>query len=254
MKKKLLMMAIALIGLTGITASAQEAKDNNATRPTPGQMNKMRQPREFTEFAFEGILLDINQQQRIDSLNAAVKSNCPEGRERACCAKDTPTQCADCNKADCKKADCNKADCNKADCNKADCNKADCKKADCNKADCKKADCNKADCKKADCNQAASPAKDCKGKGPKAHRMMRPNPYGEEYVAKVKEILTPDQFAIFEENISNMPMNMHRADRSMVKGGAKARKIEDAKMAKANRDKAKQLKSDKNKASKKETK
>lgn len=211
MKKKLLMMAIALIGLTGLTANAQEAADNNASRPTPGQMNKMRQPREFTEFAFEGILLDINQQQRMDSLNAAVKANRPERPERACCAKDSTAK------------------------------------------ECKKADCKKEDCKKDKCQNATN-ATDCKAKAPKAHRMMRQNPYGEEYVAKVKEILTPDQFAIFEENISNMPNNFQRADKSLMKEGAKARKFDKAKMSKADRDKAKDLKSKKNKASNKETK
>lgn len=233
MRKRLLMMAIALIGLTGITASAQETADNNATRLTPGQMNKMRQPREFTEFAFEGILLDINQQQRMDSLNAAVKANRPE-RPEGCCTNESTAKCGDCKKSDCKKEDC--------------------KKADCKKEGCKKDDCKKADCKKDKCQNAEGCANDCKDKGPKAHRMMCKNPYGDEYVAKVKEILTPDQFAIFEENISNMPMNMNKANRSMMKDGAKARKIDNARMAKGNRDKAKQLKSNQNKASKKETK
>lgn len=200
MKKKLLMMAIALVGLTGLTAFAQDSQNNNSNRPTPGQMNKMRQPREFTEFAFEGILLDINQQQRMDSLNAAVRANCPEMSGRECCQNDSTTERADCKKDNCKKGDCQGAQCQNAG--------------------------------TSSCNRGQ--------RSPKDHRMMRRNPYGDEYIAKVKEILTPEQFALFEENISKMPMNMKRVGGCTMKEGAKARRTDNARPAKCRRDRTSQ--------------
>lgn len=172
MKKKILMMAIALIGLTGISATAQTTSDN-AARPTPGSMNKMRQPREFSEFAFEGILLDINQQQRMDSLNAAVKANRP-------CKSDNQ--------------------------------------------------CDQASCDNQCCQQQAQG----NGKAQKHHGMRPGMPYDKDYIAKVKEILTPEQYTMFLENIVMMPQNMQQAapalnkNAKLTKAGkpAKAMKIQ----------------------------
>lgn len=263
MKKKLLLMAIALIGLTGITAQAQETQ---ARQEAPVAQNKMRQPREFTEFAFEGILLDINQQQRIDSLNAAVKANRPGRPDRACCANDS----ADCTKAECQKADCKKGDCRKADCKKADCKKDNCNQGQCNQGQCNQGQCTKPEscakddknCENAQCAGAA-PCKDMKradgdrrGKGPKGNGMRMHNPYGKEYVAKVKEILTPDQFVIFEENLSNMPMNMKNADPRLRNANSAADMSKNCKM-KGDKKKSDKMKLDKKKSdkkSKKETK
>lgn len=76
---------------------------------------------------------------------------------------------------------------------------------------------------------------DRRPKGPKGPRMMMQNPYGEEYVAKVKEILTPDQFEIFEENISNMPMMRKPGN---LKEGAKAAGMGRTPKAKADMKKA----------------
>lgn len=53
-------------------AAACAATDNRAS-------DKMYRPQKFTDFAFEGILLDMGQQARMDSLNAAM----------------APKQCAD---------------------------------------------------------------------------------------------------------------------------------------------------------------
>ena len=109
MKKKILVMAIAILGFAGATASAQETTSTNSRQETNAPQNKMRQPREFNEFAFEGILLDINQQTRMDSLNAAVKANRPERKGNGQCAS------TECQKSECKKAECKKGDCTAAE-------------------------------------------------------------------------------------------------------------------------------------------
>lgn len=186
MKKKILMMAIALLGITGMSATAQTTRESNAGQPTPGAMNKMRQPRDFNEFAFEGILLDLNQQQRMDSLNAAVKANRPSGCD---------SQCA--------QANCDK----------------------------------KCDNQNPQCSQQGQ----CKGKGdmkaPKKHSMRPGMPYDQEYIAKVKEILTPDQYTMFLENIVMMPQNMQQAapglnkNAKMMKAATPAKTMKNKKTA-----------------------
>lgn len=91
MKKKFFAIALAAVAAAGITISAQSADNNRqkGDKPcskenccaqqcqdgTPGDNNKMGRPQSFRDFAFEGILLDLNQQQRMDSLNAAVKAD-----------------------------------------------------------------------------------------------------------------------------------------------------------------------------------
>lgn len=212
-----MIMALALFGLAGATASAQETTSTNSSQETQVPQNKMRQPREFTEFAFEGILLDINQQQRMDSLNAAVKANRPVRGENGQCAS------AECQKSDCKKADCKKGECTAAD--------AQCQKA----GNCQA---NGKECKKGD--------SECRGKNPKGQRMLR-TPYGPEYVAKVKEILTPEQFEMFQENVSNMQANMRKANPGM-KEGARGARMEKA--HKHSADKVKAAKANKSKTSK----
>ncbi len=206
MKKKILLMAIALLGLTGISASAQQTQNEPTRRESPaGENNKMRQPREFTEFAFEGVLLDINQQQRIDSLNAAVKAKRPAKPVATCCPADST------KKAECKSSDCKKAQCDNAT--------ASCKND-----------------KRADADR--------RGKTPKGQRMMRNNPYGDEYVAKVKEILTPEQFEIFQENLTQMPpMARQKAAPTMKDGSRKGQ----AQMSKAKKMKADRRKADSSK-------
>lgn len=186
-------MAMALIGLTGISASAQDAAENNAGRPTPGQMNKMRQPREFNEYAFEGILLDLNQQQRMDSLNAAVKANCP-------------------NKPD------------------GQCRQSNCKNEKGDNAQC--------------CQQQEQGKCDAKTncKAPKGHGMRPGMPYDKDYVAKVKEILTPEQYTMFLENIVFMPQNMQQAAPQInrqAKMSQAGKAAKDMKMQKAASKKAK---------------
>ncbi|MCM1316827.1 MAG: hypothetical protein NC241_01450 [Bacteroides sp.] len=146
MKKTIIAMALA--GVFAVQASAQDNNCPNGRQVCPEgnaaacaatdnrASDKMYRPQKFTDFAFEGILLDMGQQARMDSLNAAM----------------APKQCAD----------------------------------------------------------SACVNKDCKAKGRKGHgRMDR-----REYVKKVKEILTPDQYTVFLENIVMMPDQM-RGGRDM---------------------------------------
>lgn len=222
MKKKILMMAIALFGIAGATASAQETPCNNSCSERPAPQNKMRQPRTFNEFAFEGILLDINQQQRMDSLNAAVKANRPAKRDGKCASDE----------------------CVKNDCQKSDCQKGDCKKGECTA---------QSQCTETGKCQAAG--KDCKkgdgpryGKNPKGERMLR-TPYGPEYVAKVKEILTPEQFEMFQENVANMHVNMRKANPCM-KEGARGAKMDKAQRSAYHKSKVAKTKAKENRTSK----
>lgn len=133
----------------------------------------------------------MNQQQRIDSLNAAVKANCPARPEKACdkvCDNAAPCQgnCQNCQNGNCQ----NCQNCQDGECQKGE---GKCKK---NKEGEKTIGCDKAKgCDKApqQCNRAEG-----------APRMGK-CPYGDEYIAKVKEILTPDQYTMFLENIVSMP-------------------------------------------------
>ncbi|MCC8114025.1 MAG: hypothetical protein LIP03_08555 [Bacteroidales bacterium] len=79
MKKKIMTLALALLGLVGAVAAQAQTDDSakgkcNKEQRTPGDNNKMRQPQTFQEIAFEGILLDVNQQARMDSLNQAIEA------------------------------------------------------------------------------------------------------------------------------------------------------------------------------------
>lgn len=133
MKKKILSLAIAALAAAGFMASAQT------------QENKMYSPRTFTDFAFEGVLLDLPQQQRIDSLHAALRTPSQKKVHAITMSPDSAK---------------------------------------------------------------AMPQRDG---GRRPDRMMGgamgviP---GVEYVAKVKEILTPEQFDTFLSNIQTMPDNV----------------------------------------------
>ncbi|MCD8386006.1 MAG: hypothetical protein LUD17_03840 [Bacteroidales bacterium] len=79
MKKKIMTLALALLGLVGAVAAQAQTDDSakgkcNKEQRAPGDNNKMRQPQTFQEIAFEGILLDVNQQARMDSLNQAIEA------------------------------------------------------------------------------------------------------------------------------------------------------------------------------------
>lgn len=148
MKKKLLAIAIAVCGTFGMVASAQ-------------MPDKSYKPQKFTDFAFEGILLDIDQQTKIDSINAATFKECP--MQQTCCEGN---EAAD--------QQCGNAQCQQTE------------NAGCDTAQC-----------------AVKRNGHRHGMFHGRMNAMRPTP---EYVAAVKEVLTPEQYVTFLENIVTMPM------------------------------------------------
>lgn len=184
MKKKIIAFAIAVLGIFSVNVNAQD----NVRGAAPMGNDKMYRPQTFTDFAFEGILLDVNQQARIDSLNAAMM---PKGVP----AKNSEVSCKDNCKGNAEKCDGKKCD----------------KKCDGKKCDGKKCD------KKCDKKEKGNKGENC-GNCPNAQKPQRMGnmpPKGnfgpaprKEYIAKVKEILTPEQYVVFLENISSMPQQM----------------------------------------------
>ena len=179
--KKILALAISAIALCGTVATAQTTEATDAT--SAADNNKMYQPQRFTDFAFEGVLLTVPQQARIDSLNAATRAANPRFNKR-------PGEATDTVAAPREKR-----------------------------------------------HEAGRP-------GPRHDRrpmMGAPRP-SREYVDKVKEILTPDQYTTFLENLlfngTTMPapgQDMHQATRdsknlkSGVQKGDKKKNLKDGK-------------------------
>lgn len=178
MKKTIISLALAVFAVAGFSASAQTEKaacsKANCTKQACDKQlnenNRMRRPASWREFAFEGVLLSVEQQAKMDEINKEFES-----KFATACAKDTCSAAPKCDKADCKKADCKKDNCKKGECKKADGKKADGKKA---------------------------------GKG---KRGFAPDfQVRNEYIAKVKQVLTPEQYTTFLENIINMPVQRNQ--------------------------------------------
>lgn len=173
MKKKIIAFAIAVLGIVSINVVNAQ---NDSRGVSPMDNDKMYRPQNFTDFAFEGILLDMNQQARIDSLNAAMMPNgVPACHKSEAACKDN-----------CKG--------NAEKCDGKNCDKK----------------CNK----KEKGNNKAESCGNCP-QGQKPQRMGNMPPRGnmgavpcKEYVAKVKEILTPEQYVVFLENIVSRPQPM----------------------------------------------
>lgn len=174
MKKILMAMAIAAIFLGGFSANAQ-SNDNNS-RGRIERSDKMYRPQKFTDFAFEGILLDIPQQARIDSLNAAMKAQAPQFN--GC------------------KSECNDS---------VKCTKQNARADKNMRADRKD---NKAGHRHGHNDRKGG--KDFRGH---RHGGMSPE-MKSQYVNKVKEILTPEQYTMFLENIVLMPQQPAQAPQS----------------------------------------
>lgn len=156
MKKKILAIAVALFGTFGMIASAQ-------------MPDKSYKPQKFTDYAFEGVLLELDQQAKIDSLNAATFNN----------NKDCPMQAAQCQQKACAKDQCVAGKCQKVD------------SVSCDTAQCTK---------QRGRHHGMRP-----GQGHKVGNVIGFRP-SREYVAAVKDILTPEQYVTFLENIVTMPM------------------------------------------------
>ena len=155
MTKKILSIALAIAAFSASGMYAQQDRGVNSRGDSDRSemSDKMYRPQKFTDFAFEGILLDINQQAKMDSLNAIYQPNGKIGEK--------------CNLQD-KKLDKQDKNLNKKDC-----------------------------CK--DKDSLKQSGKQCAGKQDRMENRRK-------YVEGVKEILTPDQYTLFLENIVLMPM------------------------------------------------
>lgn len=209
MKKKLLSAAIILSALVGFSVSAQEptTTDNqNCTEMTckkdqkcnkkdkkdrKGNKDGKRGMKGQRPDLFKGIELTAEQKTQLEALRPACGENAPEK----------------CEKMKEKKANCDSSVCVKTDkaCKATD--KA-CK-AKCDKKDAKdcKAACDKKDAK--DCKAACDSMKaNCEKAKGHQHRQPRMNPAArEEFMGKVKEILTPEQYTIFLKNVEEAHAN-----------------------------------------------
>ncbi len=226
MKKTIITLALAAFALVGVNASAQTEKactkaqcEKQTGENQLNENNRMRRPATWREYAFEGVLLSLDQQTKIDEINKEFDSQLASA---------------------CKKDSCQKSECTKPDCKKVDCKKADCKKVDCKKDSCQKVDCKKVDCKKDRRGDRA-------GKGP---RNFAPNfELRSQYIARVKQVLTPEQYTTFLENIVNMPSQRAQASAQNGKIQPRSRQAGDQacphhKMAKRDARDARQLKAD----------
>lgn len=188
MKRTILAIAISVATFGSATVFAQKACDSRmqekcaagecASAQTSAD-NKMYKPQKFTDYAFEGILLTVDQQSKMDKLNADLKA------KREACKNDT----------------------------------------------------------------AACAGKDCKGCKGRTDRGKNRLQARKDYVSSVKEILTPEQYVTFLENIVFMPeqgrgmgprhkgcrkdmvnCGMHKADKSRItaKGDHRVKKAEKA--------------------------
>lgn len=216
MKKKILAIAIAMCGMCGLVASAQ-------------MPDKSYKPQKFTDFAFEGVLLELDQQAKIDSINALYlpATKMPQGQCQAQAGKQCDKAGKQCDKA----ATCDSA---------AQC-QGGCKMR-------------QGHAKQQGMRQGQHP-------GMRQGMGMRPGNMN-EYVAAVKEVLTPDQYVTFLENIVTMPAPApgqamapgHRDHKQMdqCQGQGQCHKDKKAKQPKASKDnKAKAGNDKKAKASKK---
>lgn len=145
MNKKIITFAIAAIGLCSVAANAQTA-DSKATSQANAEQqvdNKMYKPQKFTDFAFEGILLDVNQQAAIDQINQQYQQQLAPRGDRG----------------------------------------------------------QKQKCDSAKCEKKACPANADKNLGNRKGG-PRDNSWRRQYAAQVKEVLTPEQYVTFLENIA----------------------------------------------------
>lgn len=181
MTKYFITIAAAAIAACGFTAAAQ---DRAAAGAAPEQSDKMRRAATPREYAFEGVLLSMDQQAKIDAINAEFDAKCAKGK---CVNNCDPKKCPYLN--------------------------------------CRKDSCTARPCPYANDSCVAQP------KGPRGPRHGH-GPRGQfrnglspEYIAKVKEVLTPEQYTLFLENIVNMPYNMRRDRAEARQGNREARSL-----------------------------
>lgn len=166
MNRTILTLALAVFTICGFSVSAQNQNNTCARQtcyettcpPTASSDSRIRGPQNWRERAFEGVLLSVDQQGKIDAINKQF------------CSKAAP-------------ASCSSDSCTNAKCDK---------KSKCNK-----------DCKRNCCGKNARPARRHGRKGQLNFKARS------EYIAQVKEVLTPEQYITFLENIVNMPVKQN---------------------------------------------
>lgn len=229
MTKTFISLAIAAVAATGFNAAAQDCAAPACT--SQQQADKMHRAATPREMAFEGILLSIDQQTKIDAINAEFDAKCAKSA-------------AQCTNEKCTNENCTNANCTKENCDKQD-QKCDKKDRKCDKKEQK--------CAKDSASVACKGHRDGRGNGHRAHQGNRRPGLCPEYIAKVKEVLTPEQYTTFLENIVNMPARMGRPagqgreDRQMAREARKDAK----RVATEARDDAKKVASEAKKDAKK---
>lgn len=169
MMKKFLTLAVAALAFAGVSASAQDQAATVCRRQNCENavaQDRMRRPATWREYAFEGVLLSVDQQGKIDQINKDF-----DARRAAACKRDT----------------CTNPNCTNPNCTKATCDSVNCKNA-------------KHHRKHGNRHGRDGQGVNCSG-------------FRKEYIAKVKEVLTPEQYTTFLENIVNMPGQVNKDGR-----------------------------------------
>ncbi len=180
--KKSIILAVAISAVATFSALAQnknvcpKQNCNNTcqvqTCDRQAGQDRMRRPATWREFAFEGILLDIDQQAKIDKINQEFDSKCKDKGQKGQCADCTGTACPN-NKG-------------------------------------AKAACNGDSCKHGTCDRAHCHNRHNKGQANNRERIANRINLRKEYLAQVKQVLTPEQYTTLLENIVNMPQQGNR--------------------------------------------
>ncbi len=223
MTKKLLTMASALVLAIGVSAFAS-GDDNKACADKQCGSQCSARAAQCADAGccdpFDGLNLTPEQMMRLNTITTECrdaqkaakcckegKADCKEGK----CAKEGNGKCCKEGKAGCKEGKCSKDSCGKAKCCKE--GKAGCKEVKCSKDSCGKTKC----CKegKADCCKKAQ-ADSCAARQRMRQHNMRMRGAAanaeatSEYLAKVKEVLTPEQYVQFLENCVTRGATMPR--------------------------------------------
>lgn len=161
MKTRFFAAMMAVVATAAIsTASAQTVATISAP-PSSEASDKMYRPQKFTDYAFEGILLSVDQQAKVDAVNAEFKAKREGARAERKLRHDRKQLC----KGDSACAVADRKDC---------------------------------------------PRRECDGVNPRMQERK-------DYVGKMKQILTPEQYTTFLENIVFMPQPGRAAGAGIVK-------------------------------------
>lgn len=200
MTKKLLTMASALVLAIGVSAFAS-GDDNKACADKQCGSQCSARAAHCADAGccdpFDGLNLTPEQMMRLNT----ITTECRDAQKAAKCCKE--------GKADCKEGKCAKEDNGKC-CKEG---KAGCKEGKCAKDSCGKAKCckeGKADC----CKKAQTDSCGARQRMRQHNMRMRGAAANaeatSEYLAKVKEVLTPEQYVQFLENCVTRGATMPR--------------------------------------------